>query len=86
MVTIISQNVPMCPECKGMMSQRHQNHEMYYFCHDCLSIYQFVGNGQAENELVVRDSKQKESRINETVRKEFSSSCFLEQGITQGIV
>jgi len=57
MFMIISQHVPICPECSAMMSVRHQERKLFYFCHDCLSIFQFVSNGQAENELVVTDSE-----------------------------
>ena len=57
MFMIISQHVPMCPECSAMMSMRHQNNVMYYFCNDCKSIFQFIGNGQAENELIVTDEE-----------------------------
>ena len=59
-MVVIQQNVPMCPDCSGMMATRHQGGKTYFFCHDCLSIYQVLENGQAEIELLV-SNKEEES-------------------------
>lgn len=64
---IISQNVPICPKCKAMMCQRHQRGELFYFCHDCLSIFQVMEIGQAEIELVI-ESHPQEYAQNETIK------------------
>ena len=56
----IYQNVPICPECKGMMVKRPQDKDIYYYCVDCKNILKVVGNGPAENELIVTDGRDKE--------------------------
>lgn len=60
---IISQNVPICPDCSAMMVKRHQNNEIYFFCADCKSIYQVIDNGTAEIELIVTDGKETDGEI-----------------------
>ena len=55
---VIQQNVPMCPNCSGMMSTRHQDDKIFFFCHDCMSIFQVFDNGQAEIELIVSDKEE----------------------------
>ena len=55
---IISQNVPICPECSGLMLRRHQINDTYYHCVDCLKILKIVGTGKAEIELIVTDGKE----------------------------
>lgn len=57
-VIIIQQNVPMCPECSSLMSTRHQDGKLFFFCHDCLHIYKVIENGQAEIELLVSDEQE----------------------------
>lgn len=52
---IIAQNVPMCPKCSAGLLKRNQDKEIYYFCLDCMTIFQVVGTGKAENELLVTE-------------------------------
>lgn len=58
MVTIILQTVPICPECQAMMFKRHQQNDVYYICHDCKNILKVIGQGKAENEVIVTDGKE----------------------------
>jgi DNA-directed RNA polymerase subunit M/transcription elongation factor TFIIS len=53
----ISQTVPTCPECAGMLVRREQYGEVFFFCTDCLSIYQLSGTGTAECEIEVSDKR-----------------------------
>jgi hypothetical protein len=56
---IVQQDVPMCPKCKAMMWQRHQDKDLYYVCHDNIShVYKVTSIGQAEIELIVTDTKE----------------------------
>lgn len=56
MITTISQNVPICPKCKAAMHKRIYGYSKYMICADCKSIWQIVGNGQSEIELVISDN------------------------------
>lgn len=51
----ISQTVPMCPECAGMLARREQQGNVFYFCNDCMNIYQLSGTGTAECEIEISD-------------------------------
>ena len=59
---IISQNVPICPECSALMVKR-ETKEVYYHCLDCMKILQVIGNGKAEVELIVTDGASNEETI-----------------------
>lgn len=63
MLNVITQNVPICPKCKASLLPKHQVY-MYFFCIDCMSIYRVVGNGKAENELIVTDKELEDDREN----------------------
>lgn len=54
----ISQTVPTCPECAGMLARREQQGNVFYFCTDCMSIYQLTGTGTAECEIEVSDKRE----------------------------
>lgn len=56
---LISQNVPICPECQGLLMKRYQNLEAYFYCVDCKTILRIIGTGKAEIELIVTDGKEK---------------------------
>jgi DNA-directed RNA polymerase subunit M/transcription elongation factor TFIIS len=58
MVTIILQTVPICPECQAMLFKRHQKNDTYYCCLDCMNILKVIGQGKAENEVIVTDGKE----------------------------
>jgi endogenous inhibitor of DNA gyrase (YacG/DUF329 family) len=58
MVTIILQTVPICPECQAMMIKRHQQTDAYFCCTDCKTILKVIGQGKAENEVIVTDGKE----------------------------
>lgn len=58
MVTIILQTVPICPECQAMLIKRHQQNDVYYCCLDCKTILKVIGQGKAENEVIVTDGKE----------------------------
>lgn len=55
MPVVISQNVPECPKCAAAMHKRAQGEHIYYICTDCKSIWQVLGGGQSEVELMVSD-------------------------------
>ena len=55
---IISQNVPICPDCSGLMLKRHQADDIYYHCTDCVKILKVIGTGKAEIELIVSDGRE----------------------------
>ena len=57
---IITQTVPMCPECSVMMSSRVSKGRWFFFCHDCLKILEVIGTGKAEIELIVTDREVKD--------------------------
>ena len=98
----ISQNVPVCPKCKAKLEKVYRYGHIFFNCNDCNTLLQVVRIGQAEIELMCTDTFgemyeeelslpilsqiKKENSIIEKAKKEFSSSCFLDQGITQGIV
>lgn len=54
---IITQTVPMCPDCSAMMSGRINKGKWFFFCHDCLKILKVIGRGKAEIELICSDSE-----------------------------
>lgn len=54
---IITQTVPICPECQAFMFKRHQQNDVYYVCADCKKIYRVIGVGSAEIELIVTDER-----------------------------
>ena len=56
---IITQNVPTCPKCSAGLFKRNQYKDTFYFCIDCMSIFQVIGTGKAENELIVTDKEGK---------------------------
>jgi hypothetical protein len=62
--------------------KRYQEiHHDYIF--ECMTYTQYINKlKQLEKDL----NRYAESEINRTIRKEFPSSCYLDQGITQGIV
>lgn len=58
---IITQTVPICPNCKAMLCKRHQDNNVFYFCYDCMKIYKVIGTGDAEIELVITDKEEEKS-------------------------
>ena len=52
---VISQNVPICPNCSALMWNMPHGKQILYVCSDCNSIFPLIKNGQAENELIVSD-------------------------------
>ena len=68
---IITQNVPICPKCSAGLLNRKQDNEIFYFCLDCMSIFQVIGTGKAENELIVTESR--ENRKDELNARDNSS-------------
>ena len=59
---LISQNVPMCPDCSGLMLKRYQAEVSYYHCSDCMKILKVIGTGTAEIELIVTDGREDECK------------------------
>ena len=59
MVAIISQTVPICPECQALMIKRHLT-DVYFCCADCKTILKVIGAGKSENELIVTDGREDE--------------------------
>jgi len=55
---IITQTVPICPECSAMMCKRQQKDDIFFFCVDCMKIYKVIGIGKAEIELLITDRKE----------------------------
>jgi len=60
MVTVISQNVPICPICKAMIHKRLYSNHVYYICADCKSIWKVLDNGQSEIELMISNEVENE--------------------------
>lgn len=52
---IITQHVPICPNCSAMLFKRHQASDIFFVCADCLQIFRLIGTGEAEIELKVTD-------------------------------
>ena len=57
MVAIISQTVPICPECQALMIKRHLT-DVYFCCADCKAILKVIGAGKTDNELIVTDGRE----------------------------
>ena len=58
MITKIYQNVPICPDCKGLMLKRHQANAAFFHCVDCMKILKVIDIGGAENELITTDGEE----------------------------
>lgn len=80
---LISQNVPICPDCSGLMLRRHQALDTYYCCNDCMKILKVIGTGKAEIELIVTDGKQ--SDPHEMTHREKFCKLFDELGIEYNV-
>ena len=52
---LISQNVPICPECSGYMRKYHHSYDVCFVCHDCNRAYRVKGPGQSEIELLIEE-------------------------------
>lgn len=71
----IYQNVPICPECKGMMLKRHQAQDIFYHCVDCMKILKVVDNGVVENELIVTDQEAPKKTVLKTCSRCNQAIC-----------
>ena len=62
MITVLTQNVLICPTCKAAMMKDYRrppasSEEVLCFtCNDCKEIWIALGQGQSENEILVTDS------------------------------
>ena len=56
MLTVINQNVPICPVCKASMHKRFCMFGIHYVCDDCKKIFRVLDYHKSDCELVVTDN------------------------------
>lgn len=56
MVTVINQNVPICPKCASGMHKRYNMFGIVYICNDNNHIWRVVDRNKNDNEIVVTDN------------------------------
>ena len=57
---IITCHVPICPHCGGALDNKRNLTR--YMCNDCGSVFDVVDHGQAEHEMVCKESFFKEKK------------------------
>ncbi len=56
MISIINQNVPICPLCKAGMFKRLNKFGEYYVCHDCKDPWRVIDAHKSDCEVVVTNN------------------------------
>lgn len=53
----IQNNVPRCPKCSAFMGDFLYHQHRYFQCNDCWALYQVIGTGKTDIELVISDEE-----------------------------